>query len=163
MASKVIAAFALVGLVAGCGRGSPRFQSGAGWHHLARDGELVAADVPLAAADRSLASPPSRTVATLPRHGIVIWALVMRRHRVFDAKFPPEPLRVDKAVATNPPEGFFCPPAARARCFEAGGAIRRMQARLSGWDIGLTIFFGTDHPSQSQIVAANAELGRLTP
>lgn len=151
-------------LAAGCGgAGEPRFERAGGWHLLSRDGELAAANVPFAAADRNLSSPPSHTVATLPRRGVVIWVLVVRRHEAADRGFPAAPLRVGRAVATDPPEGFFCPPAARARCFDAGGAVRRLQAGASGWDIGLTIFFGTDRPSAAQVRAANAELARLSP
>jgi len=153
----------LVGLVAGCGGGSPHFQRAAGWHVLWRHGELVAANVPLAPADQSLSSPPSRTVAALPERGIVIWlSAIRRRGGAIDAKFPPVPLRVERAVATDPPEGFFCAPAARPHCFEAGGSIRRMQARAAGWNLGATIFFGRDRPSPAQIDAANAELARLS-
>jgi hypothetical protein len=157
---------ALVGLFAGCGGGSssPQFQRAPGWHSLSRHGELVAASVQLAPADQSLASPPSRTVAALPHRGILIWVYAIRRRGgAIDAKFPPVPLRVERTVATNPPEGFFCAPAARRHCFEAGGSIRRMEASAAGWNLGVTIFFGRDRPSPAQIDAANAELARLSP
>jgi hypothetical protein len=163
MALRLAAALALVALVAGCGGGKPHFERAAGWHLLARGDALVASNVPLAPADRSLASPPSHTVGSLPRYGVLLWLLVGPHHKGgrWDRKFPPVPLRVDETVATNPPEGFFCPAAARSDCFEAGGAIRRMQARAAGWDIGVTIFFGSDRPLPEDVAAADAELARL--
>jgi hypothetical protein len=163
MALRLAAVVALAALAAGCGGGKPHFQSAAGWQQLSRSGELAVANVPFRAADRSLDSPPSGTVATLPRSGIVIWLLVGRHHKskAWDRKFPPVPLRVEETVATNPPEGFSCPPAARSDCFEEGGAIRRMQARASGWDVAATVFFGTDRPLPEDLAAADAELARL--
>ncbi len=160
---RLLALAAAATVAAGCGGGKPHFQRATGWQQLSRPGELAAANVPFRAADRSLRSPPSGTVATLPRSGIVIWLLVSRRHegRAWERKFPPVPLRVDETVATNPPEGFGCPPAARPDCFEAGGAIRRVQARDSGWEVAATIFFGTDRPLPEDLAAADAELARL--
>ena len=162
---KAVAALGLVAsLAAGCGGGGkPHFESATGWQLLSRDGELAASSVPFAAQDRSFLSPPAHTVGSLPPTGVVMWLLVGRRRPVYDRKFPAVPLRVDQAVATNPPEGFFCPPAAQSDCFVAGGAIRRLQARTTNWDVGLTIFFGSDHPSTAQIAAANAELARFSP
>ncbi|HJQ74502.1 MAG TPA: hypothetical protein VJ814_06420 [Gaiellaceae bacterium] len=163
MTSRVAAALVLVVPLAGCGGAGPHFQRAAGWHLLSGHGQLAAANVPFSAADRSLKSPPSRTVATLPRYGIVIWLLVGRHHKskAWDRKFPRIPLRVDQAVATNPPEGFFCAHLARSDCFEAGGSIRRMQARVGDWDIAATFFFGTDRPLTEDVAAADAELARL--
>jgi hypothetical protein len=161
---RLSAALALVALLAGCGgsTGTPRFRSAAGWHLLEAHGELVAANVDLAPADRSLASPPFHTVASLPRRGTVIWLLVMpRRHGAIDAKFPARTLRIGNALPSNTFEGFSCAPA--VHCLAASDAIRYMQARLSNWDIALRVFFGTDHPSAGQIRAANAELARLRP
>jgi hypothetical protein len=160
---ELLAVAALVVVAAGCGGGGkPRFEPAADWHLLGAHGELVAANVGFASADRDLASPPFHTVAALPRSGTVMWLLVMpRRHSAIDAKFPARPLRVGNALPSNTPEGFPCAPA--VHCLAAGGAIRRMQARLSDWDVALTIFFGTDHPSAGQVRAANAELARLRP
>jgi hypothetical protein len=163
--TKAAAVVALVlSLAAGCGGGGrPHFEGASGWHLLSRDGELAASNVPFAEQDRSFLSVPSHTVGSLPRRGVVMWLLAIRRRPAYDKKFPAIPLRVAQTVATNPPEGFSCPPAGQARCFDAGGAIRRLQARDSRWDIGLTIFFGTDHPSSAQVAAANAELARFRP
>jgi hypothetical protein len=163
MAPRLAVALALAALVAGCGGGKPHFERAAGWHVQARGDALVASNVPLAPADRSLASPPSHTVGSLPRYGVLLWLLVGHHHKSgrWDRKFPPVPLRVDETVATNPPEGFSCPPAARSACFEAGGAIRRMQARAAGWDLAVTIFFGSDRPQPEDVAAADAELARL--
>lgn len=151
----------LVALGAACGGGKPRFQHAAGWNLLSGHGELVAANVPLASADRSLASPPARTVAVLPRYGIVIWAMVFRggnRH------FPRRrlPLRVEEAVPSNPFEGFRCAPAVSiSRCYAASGSVWRLFGRLSSYGVDLYVFFGTDRPLPSDIAAADAELAQL--
>src|SRR5690349_17685229 len=100
------AVLALVPLVAsGCGGAAkPRFQAANGWHLLSRQAELAAANVPFAVADRSLASPPSRTVATLPRNGVVIWATFSRSGKL-PPRSTPLPLRLAEAMRSNPFEG----------------------------------------------------------
>jgi hypothetical protein len=151
----------LLGLVAGCGGGSPHFQGAAGWHALSRHGELAVANVPFAASDRSMASPPSRTVAALQRDGIVIWTMY---HRAGDSHYPRRtlPLRVEQGVASLPFEGFRCAPAVTtSRCYDASGSIRHLQARSGSYAIDLYVFFGTDHPTSASVAAANAELARL--
>jgi hypothetical protein len=164
MGGKVAAAgLVLLALVAaGCGGGAePHFRAAQGWHLLARHDELVAADVPLTGEDRSLASPPSRTVATLPEDGIVIWAMVSR-----DEKEPggstPLPLRLSEAVPSNPFEGFSCAPAVSvSRCDAASGSVRRLAAQVGRDYVDLYVFFGTDRPRAATVIAADAELGRL--
>jgi hypothetical protein len=128
---------------------------------LSGQGELAAANVPFAASDRSLKSPPSRTVATLPRGGVVIWAMVSS-----PGKLPPGstplPLRLSEALPSNPFEGFSCAPAVpTSRCYAASGSVRRLVARLRHHLVDLYVFFGTDHPAAASVAAANAELARL--
>jgi len=161
MISKVAVTVALAALVAGCGGGRPHFQSAAGWHLLSRDGELVAANVPPAPVDKSLTSPPSRTVATLPRFGVVIWAMYLRdgnRHSPRRLL----PMRVEHAVASNPFEGFRCAPAVTiARCYAASGSIWRLFGRYGSYAVDLYVFFGSDHPLPEDVAAADLELARL--
>jgi hypothetical protein len=152
--------FAVVAAAAGCGGGgTPRFEPAADWHLLSGKGELAAANVPFAKADRNLASPPSRTVDTLPRRGVVIWALVSRAGKDSRRALP---LHLSDAVRTNPFEGFSCAPAVpSSRCFAASGSVRRLAGRLSGYDVDLYVFLGTDRPSPAQVTAVDAELARL--
>jgi ABC-type amino acid transport substrate-binding protein len=156
----LLAAAALVAAVAGCGGGSaPRFERAADWHLLSAHGELAAANVPFARADRSLASPPSRTVDTLPRRGVVIFALVSRNG---SGPRSPLPLRLGEAARSNPFEGFRCAPAVPlSRCFAASGSVRRLAGRLDGYDVDLWVFLGTDRPGSAQIEAVDTELPRL--
>lgn len=151
---------ALVGLLAGCGGGSPHFQRADGWNVLSGQGALAAANVPFAASDRNLKSPPSATVATLPRGGVLIWAMVSRT-----AKRPestPLPLRLSEGLPSNPFEGLGCAPAvSRSRCYAASGSVHRLVAQLRHFFVDLYVFFGTDRPAAASVTAANAELARL--
>jgi hypothetical protein len=150
-----------VAAVAGCGGGAsrPRFEPAADWHLLSGDGELAAANVPFAGRDRSLSSPPSRTVATLPRSGVVIWAMFSRAGKDSRRALP---LRLTGAARSNPFEGFSCAPAVSLpRCFAASGSVRRLAGRLDGYDVDLYVFLGTDRPSSAQLEAVDAELARL--
>ena len=153
----------LVGLLAGCGgSGGPSFQRADGWHVLSRNGELAAANVPFAAADRSMASPPARTVAALQRDGIVIWTMYARGG---NDHYPPRrlPLRVEQGVTSNPFEGFPCAPAVTtSKCYVASGSIRHLQARSGSYAIDLYVFFGTDRPTSASVAAADTELARLS-
>ena len=155
-----LAAFVTAALVAGCGGGgAPRFEAAAGWHLLSGNGELAAANVPFAGADRSLASPPARTVATLPRGGVVIWAMLARAGR--DSRRP-LPLHLTAGARSNPFEGFRCAPAVPdSRCYAASGSVRRLVGRTAGYDVDLYVFLGTDRPASAQIAAVDAELARL--
>jgi len=157
----LLVVFVAVAVLAGCGRsgGTPRFEPATAWHLLSGNGELAAANVPFAERDRSLASPPARTVATLPRRGVVIWALVSRA-----GKDPRRPLRLrlTGAARSNPFEGFSCAPAVPlSRCFAASGSVRRLHGRMAGYDVDLYVFLGTDRPSPAQIAAVDAEFARL--
>lgn len=172
MAARTAATLALVALLAGCGSGhrpsavepattirGPGFLAAPGWHVLGYGfsqppdaPEASVANVQFAATDRSEQSPPSRTVASLPREGVVIWALLSPRWGPVDDRFPVKrlPLRVGEAVATAPPEGF-----------SARGAVRRLDARVAGYDVSLSVFFGAKNPSAAAIAAANRALTLL--
>jgi hypothetical protein len=156
----VLAILLLAFLAVGCGgSGKPRFESAAGWERLSGQNELAAANVHFAAADRSLASPPSETVARLPRRGVVIWAMVSRSAGPGST---PLPLRLSEAVPSNPFEGFRCAPAvSESRCLAASGSIRHLEARVGRYFADLYVFFGTDRPATASLAAANAELARL--
>jgi hypothetical protein len=157
---ELLAVAALVVVAAGCGGGGkPRFEPAADWHLLSGKGELAAANIPFADADRNLMSPPSRTVDTLPRRGVVIWALISRAGKDRTRALP---LHLSAAVRTNPFEGFRCAPAVpSSRCFSASGSVRRLAGRLAGYDVDLYVFLGTDRPSPAQVDAVDAELARL--
>jgi hypothetical protein len=162
MTPRAVATLALVAaLAAGCGgAGHPRFQSAAGWQLLSGQNDLAAANVPFAAADRNTwPGPPSRTVATLPRRGVVIWAMVSRSRGPGST---PLPLRLTEAVPSNPFEGFGCAPAvSESRCYARSGSIRELRAQVGRYNVDLYVFFGTDHPAAASVRAANAELARL--
>lgn len=154
---------AAAAVLAGCGGAKPHFESAAGWHLLSGHGELVAADVIYAPADRRLhlASPPTPTVASLPRDGTVIWAMYLRGG---NSRFPQRrlPLQVEQGVRSNPFEGFRCAPAVpTARCFAASGSVWRLFGRYGRYAVDVYVFFGTDHPPPTQLAAADAELARL--
>jgi hypothetical protein len=146
--------------LAGCGGSSamPRFHPAVGWHLLGAHGEVVAANVAFAPADRNLASPPFHTVASLPRRGTLIWAAVMPRDQAAESKS--RVLRVGSGLPSNTPDGAPCAPA--VDCLAASDAIRYLRVPFRQKDVALTIFFGTDHPSARQVRAANAELARLS-
>lgn len=82
----------------------------------------------------------------------MIWAQLQPRWAPVDNRFPVAklPLTVDEAAATAPPEGF-----------SAAGAIRRLDARVAGYDVDLSIFFGSERPSAAAVAAANRELTLL--
>jgi hypothetical protein len=117
--------------------------------------------VPFVPADRR-ESAPTRTEASLPRRGVLIWMEWARRRnspsaeKLYRRRSPP--LKVDEAAHTSDPEGMACPPAAQSDCF---GAVRHLTARESGRDFDLWIFFGSGKPSSAEVAAANAELARL--
>ena len=72
------------------------------------------------------------------------------------------PLRLTRAIRSNPFEGFPCAPAVSlSRCFAASGSVRRLYGRMNGYDVDLYVFLGTDRPSPAQIAAVDAELARL--
>ena len=147
-------------LLAGCGGGTtaPRFRPAAGWHLLGAHGEVIAANVAFAPADRSLGGPPFHTVSSLPLRGTLIWVAVMPRARTLESKA--RALRVGNGLPSNTPDGAPCAPA--VNCLTAGDAIRYLRVPAGHEDVALTIFFGTDHPSARQVRAANAELARLS-
>jgi hypothetical protein len=149
-------------LAVGCGgtEQTPHFQVADGWHVIVEPGQIVsAANIPFAAADRS-ESAPTRTVASLPPRGIVIWVQWRQRRRIRaeDRQYPRRslPLRV-QSMARTQPEGFACPPSSGNGC-----ATQALQAASARRDIAVWIFFGSGKPSSAQIAAANAELARLS-
>ncbi len=161
MAAKTAVVVLLVtALTAGCGGASrPDFAQAHGWHVLAEPGQIVsAANVPFASADRSQ-SAPIRTVASLPRQGIVIWVQWLRRGKVpaEDRHFSRRslPLRVQGMAAVQP-EGFTCPPSSGNGC-----STRAIQAASTRWDVAVWVFFGTAHPSSATVAVANRELAQL--
>jgi hypothetical protein len=154
---------ATLAVVTGCGGAKPGFHSADGWHLLSGHGQVAAAKVVYAPANRRLVltSPPSRTVASLPRDGTVIWAMVTRGG---NGHFPRRqlPLRVEQGAPSNPFEGFPCAPAvATSRCFAASGFVWRLFGRYGRYDVDLYVFFGSDRPLPEQVAAADAELARL--
>jgi hypothetical protein len=164
MKPKAVAMLVLVAvLAAGCGgAGKPRFQSAAGWQLLSGHNELAAANVPFAPADRSLESPPSSTVAALPRRGVLIWAMVSHPGPPPPGWSTPLPLRLRETYRSNPFEGFRCAPAVTIdNCDSASGSVRRLQAWSGPYEVDLFVYFGTDRPTSASVRAANAELARL--
>jgi hypothetical protein len=161
MRPKAVATLALVAVLAGCaGASKPHFRSAAGWQLLSGKNELAAANVQFAAQDRRMSSPPSRTIATLPRDGIVIWAMVSRQSE--QPPSTPLPLQLSEAVPSNPFEGFGCAPAVPvSRCDSASGSVRRLVADAGSYYVDLYVYFGTDRPPIASVAAANAELARL--
>ena len=158
-AARPLGIIAALAVVVGCEEARLKFEAAADWHQLAGHGQVVAANVPLAAADRNLTSPPSATVAKLPTYGVMIWATVGRGR-----KFPRRslPLRVADASPSSPFEGFRCAPAVRvSSCYEGSGSVWRLLGRAGSYDLDLYVFFGTDHPVPSEVAGADAELARL--
>jgi hypothetical protein len=164
----VLAAGAAVAVVAGCGNAGPvppatsvrgpGFADAAGWHTLGyglsrppNAPDASAATIAFARADRSQ-SAPAETEASLPRGGILLWAQLQPRWTKVDARFPPRkpPLRLTESVPSPGFEGFA-----------ETGSIRRLDARVAGYDVDLVVFFGSARPSRSAVAAANRELARL--
>lgn len=150
-------------VVAGCGGARPRFEPAAGWHLLSGHGQLAAAKVIFAPADRRLmlTSPPSRTVASLPRDGTVIWVMYARGG---NTHYPRRklPLRVEQGAPSNPFEGFRCAhTVTTSRCYAASGSVWRVFGRYGRYDVDVYVFFGTDHPLPELFAQADAELARL--
>jgi hypothetical protein len=166
MVRTAVAPVLLVALAAGCGSAhpvppatnvqGPGFHSAAGWHVLGyglsqppNAPDASAANVPFARADRSQ-SAPTRTEASLPRRGILIWAQLQPRWPQVDRRFPVRKPILRDAVPTSGMEGFG-----------PAGTIRRLEARTAGYDVDVLIFFGAKHPSAAVVAATNRELRRL--
>jgi hypothetical protein len=163
MTPKAVAVLVLVAAIAGCGGARPRFESAAGWHLTSAHGQLSAAKVIFAPADRRLmlTSPPSRTVASLPRDGMVIWVMYVRG---WNTHYPRKqlPLRVEQGAPSNPFEGFRCAPTVTtAHCYAASGSVWRVFGSYGRYDVDVYVFFGTDHPLPELFGQADAELARL--
>jgi hypothetical protein len=86
----------------------------------------------------------------LSSRGIVVWALTVGRHRPGFGRisWPPElsTFRVD--------HGWEGQPAANIQQRLKSGAVR-------GWDLDVHVFFATQHPDQTLLEEAQAELRRL--
>jgi hypothetical protein len=155
---RSVALLALVAMTAGCGgaRPAPHFQAATGWHVLVEPGQAAsAANVPLARGDR-WQSFPSRTISSLPPHGVLIW-IEWIRWRAAATLYPrkPLPLRVVQAMYTGGPEGTSCPRSS-ADC-----VLGHLSARESGWDTTIWIFSGAPRESSAQVATADTELARL--
>jgi hypothetical protein len=137
---------------------APHFQAAKGWHVHAEPGQVVsAANVSFATIDLSQ-SAPTRTVASLPRTGILVWVQWVRRGTSTgrDRQYrKTTSLRV-QSMATVEPEGFTCPVSSGNGC-----ATRALQAASSRWNVAVWVFFGTEDPSGATLAAANRELARL--
>jgi hypothetical protein len=160
MGKAVLLVAAVAALVAGCGGAAkPRFRTARGWHAITEPGQIVsAANVRFASADRSQ-SEPNRTIASLPRYGVVIWVEWLRPSQVHGSGqlYPRRslPLRVEDATYPGAPEGSTCPATAPS-CF-----VGHLSASEAGWVFEVWIFFGTANPLPEDIAAADAELARL--
>jgi hypothetical protein len=164
--TRCVLLLAVAVVVAGCGgtRRAPYFQTAAGWHVLVEPGQTAsAANVAFARSDRSQ-SFPTRTIASLPPRGVLIWIEWVRpRTSATDAGLYRQlslPLRVSQTHASGAPsgvpEGTSCPSAA-PDC-----ALGQVSAMESGWDATVWIFSGAPRKSPAQIAAANSELARLS-
>jgi hypothetical protein len=101
----------------------------------------LAANVPLAAEDRQLSGPPTRTVRALGPNGVVLYATFMPAN---PAQARPQrllPLQLDDATGS--------------------GATRTLRARVAAYDVEVRITFGAAQPPPSVLAAAREELGRL--
>jgi hypothetical protein len=162
MAPKAVAMLALVAAVAaGCGGAgqAPHFRAARGWHVLVEPGQTAsAANVRFVRSDRHQ-SFPTRTIASLPPRGVLIWLEWVRpRKTAVDTKlYPPRPLplRVVPTTYIGAPEGTRCP------SHEADCILDHLVQRESGWDSDLWIFVGSSRRSAAQIAAANSELAKL--
>jgi hypothetical protein len=140
----------------------PGFLPATGWNVLQTgltvppEGPVAsAANVPFAPADLSQQSPPTATVAALPASGVLLWAQFYPSGQIpaIDRTFPVRtlPLRLADARVTTNPEGFG-----------GSGAVRRIAARVNGYNVDVVIFFGANQPSASALADARGELARLT-
>ncbi|MFL5959287.1 MAG: hypothetical protein ACJ75G_03330 [Gaiellaceae bacterium] len=100
-------------------------------------------------------------MATLPRYGVLIWAMYLRGgNSDFPRREPPP--RMEQAIASNPFEGFRCAPAVTvSRCLAASGSVWRLFGRYGSYAIDLYVFFGSDRPLPEDVADADAELARL--
>lgn len=128
-------------------------QSGTG--PAASEARVVAANVPLHAADRP-GTVPLRTLRSLPSTGVVIVAtLTTRGDPAVDARFPVRelPLRfIDARLRSKPSE----PALAVRRPTEYG-----LRAGVDGYNADVRLHFGSTPPSISALAAAEEQLARL--
>lgn len=144
---------------AGVSRAEPGFAPIRGWHVLpvgSMSGPIgrseSAANVRFSKADVG-SSAPVKTVATLPEHGVLIWAQFQATGRpAIDRGFPLRclPLRLNEAAVSGTPEMFASP-----------GKVFHLDARTRGYDIFIYIFFGSPKPSAATRAAVNLQLAKL--
>jgi hypothetical protein len=142
------------------GAAGPGFLPAPGWN-LLNTGLTVppqapfalAANVPPSERDRSTGGRPDETIRSLGATGVVLYALFIPAGHVpsIDATFPERelPLRLTDA-RENSPQGPQPP-----------GQTLRLLARIGGFDIDVTIYFGADEPSAAVRATAAEQLARL--
>jgi hypothetical protein len=143
----------------GASRAEPGFTPIPGWHVLpvgSMTGPIgrseSAANVRFSKGDVG-SSAPVKTVAALPKRGVLIWAQFQATGRpTTDRGFPLRrlPLRLNEASVSATPEMFASP-----------GKVLHLDARARGYDIFIYIFFGSPKPSAATRAAANAQLAKL--
>jgi hypothetical protein len=144
----------------GAGRAGPRFVPIRGWHVVATGimtgpigRSASVANVAFSRADVG-SSAPVKTVAALPKRGVLLWAqFEATGHPAFDRGFPSRrlPLRLDEAAVSGTPEGFA-----------TAGKVLHLLARAHGYDIFIYVFFGSPKPSTATLAGADTELGKLS-
>jgi hypothetical protein len=110
----------------------------------------VAANIPLSAEDRTLASPPHGTARRLGPNGVLFYAIFYPAGATKQAPERLLPLQLRHAEVTGSFEGM--PPV---------GSTRRLLARVGAYDVDALIFFGAESPSPGVLGAAAQQLGRL--
>lgn len=116
----------------------------------------TAANVPFSPQDfnGSNSSIPTQTLVSLPPQGIVIQATFYIRGQSsqVDAGFPPAstPFSLAKAITTSPIEGS-----------PMSVGYRRLLVSANGYDVDISVFFGTKHPTVGDLNAAQRELTGL--
>ena len=109
-----------------------------------RRATAFAANVPLHPNDQ-LGKPPARTVATLPEHGVLIYAtFTTRGDPTLDAQFRERELPLQVEWATPSSRGEY-----------------RLRAGTRGYNVDARIHFGTMPPSDETLGEVQLQLGRL--
>lgn len=137
----------------------PGFLPAAGWN-IVQTGPTVpplaptamAANVPFAASDAALTSPPEATIRSLGANGVLLHAMFVRSDDTSgQGQYPQRtlPLRLSDARPGSL-EGF-----------PTGGETLRLGAHAAGYEIDVLIVFGAAKPSQAVRAAAEEELARL--
>jgi hypothetical protein len=132
-----------------------RFPKRPGWFVGARAGKLLAeggqtetwaSTVPYRDAPSQI--PPHRTLARLPRDGVIIWVSLSRdsalRQRPFNS------LSIRRRLIESSFEGL-----------PKGVALYRASVRQASYDMGVWVFFKTLHPRAEVVARAQAQLDSL--